>query len=137
MSASEAKTAIAPAQIAIAKRLAKQVLDSDTAVHSLMVLDRTGQVLAVERSSRLPEGEYIDDDVLPKLAVVGKLIIGAAVNAAEFMGRLQFIVGSFKNQKVLLMDLQEYSMVLAMRLARSSNAEYVCNKIGETLGTSD
>ncbi len=135
MSTSEVKSVVEPAHAAIAKRLAKQVLECDPAVLSLMVLDKKGQVLAVDRSVRLPEGEYIDDDALPKLAVVAKLIMGAAANVAEYTGRIQFLVGGFKNQKVLLIDLQEYDMVLAMRLARSANAEYVSNKIGETLGT--
>jgi len=118
-----------------AKRLAKQVLDCDPTILSLMVLDKQGQVLAVERSPRLPEEEHVDAEVIPKLGVVAKLIIGAANNATEYMGRMQFLIGGFKHQTVLLINLQDYEMVLAMRLARSASAEYVYNKIANMLGT--
>jgi hypothetical protein len=119
----------------IAKHLAIQVLDCDPSILSLMVLDRLGQVLAVERSSRLPEEERVDEDVIPKLGVVAKLIVGAANNATEYMGRMQFLIGGFKHQTVLLINLQEYEVVVAMRLARSSSAEYIYNKIASVLGT--
>ena len=54
----------------LAKRLAKQVLDCDPSILSMLVLDKQGQVLAVERSSRLAEEERIDEEVIPKLGVV-------------------------------------------------------------------
>ena len=87
------------------------------------------------RSSRLPGEEHVDDDVIPKLGVVAKLIIGAAENAVEYMGRMQFLIGGFKRQTVLLINLQEYNMVLAIRLVRSSSSEYIYNKIASMLGT--
>src|SRR5208283_1539253 len=122
-------------QLTLAKRLAKQVLDCDPSVLSMLVLDKQGKVLAVERSSRLPEEEKVDEEVIPKLGVVAKLIIGAANNAVEYMGRMQYLIGGFKHQTVLLINLQEYNMVLALRLARSASAEYVYNKIANMLGT--
>ena len=118
-----------------ARHLAKQVLDCDPAILSLIVLDRQGQVLAVERSERLSQEEKVDDDVIPKLGVVAKLIIGAANNAVEYMGRMQYLIGGFKHQTVLLINLQEFNMVLGIRLARSSSAEYIYNKIAAMLGT--
>jgi hypothetical protein len=122
-------------QLTLAKRLAKQVLDCDPSVLSMLVLDKQGKVLAVERSTRLPEEEKVDEEVIPKLGVVAKLIIGAANNAVEYMGRMQYLIGGFKHQTVLLINLQEYNMVLALRLARSASAEYVYNKIAHMLGT--
>ena len=118
-----------------AKRLAKQVLECDPGILSLIALDEQGQVLAVERSVRLSKEELVNEEVIPKLGVVAKLIVGAASNAVEYMGGMQFIIGGFKHQTVLLINLQEYNLVLGIRLERSSSAEYIYNKIVGMLGT--
>lgn len=122
-------------QKALAAKLAKDVIDCDPSILSLIVLDKFGKVLAVERSLRLDQADYLSDDLVPKFGVVAKLIVGAAANATELMGRMEFLIGAFKNQKVLLINLHEYEMTLGIRIARSSNAEYLNNKIAGLLGT--
>lgn len=62
------------------------------------------------------------------------VVWGAAEGAAKLMGKREFIVGAFKEQLVLLVDLPEYEMLLAIRLARSSNAEHVFVRIAGLLG---
>jgi hypothetical protein len=122
-------------QKTLATRLAKEVIDCDPSILSLIVLDKFGRVVAVERSTRLAQADYLSDELVPKFGVLAKLIIGAAGNAVPLMGRMEFIIGAFKNEKVLLVNLHEYEMAVAMRIARSSNAEYVCTKIAERLAT--
>jgi hypothetical protein len=129
------KEEIDVAQKTLGARLAKQVIDCDPSILSLIVLDKLGRVVCVERSTRLAKSDYLSDEMVPKFGVLAKLIIGAAGNATALMGRMEFIIGAFKNEKVLLVNLQEYEMALAMRIARSSNAEYVVNKISERLAT--
>ena len=119
---------IDPVLHATAARLAKEVVQCDDAILSLMVVDKMGNVLAVERSPRLKEDAYVKDDVLPKLGVLLKLLVGAAGNISEYMGRLDFIAGGFKNQKVLLVNLREYDLSIGLRLLGSANAEYSNNK---------
>ena len=68
---------------------------------------------------------------------MAKVITGMAANAEPLMGRLEFIVGEFKNHKVVFMNLPEYEMTLALRMARSSNGEYLCKKIAERLATAE
>jgi hypothetical protein len=116
-------------------RLAREVVGIDDAILSLLVLDRAGGVLAMERSSRLDKSDYMDDKDLSRFGAMAKVIIGMAANAEPLMGRLEFIVGEFKNHKVVFMNLPEYEMTLALRMARSSNGEYLCKKIAERLAT--
>jgi len=114
-------------------RLARVVVDIDKAILSLLILDKTGAVLAMERSSRLDKSDYMDDKDVSRFGAMAKVIIGMAANAEPLMGRLEFIVGEFKNHKVVFMNLSEYEMTLALRMARSSNGEYLCKKIAERL----
>jgi hypothetical protein len=116
-------------------RIAREVVDIDNAILSLLVLDKTGGVLAMERSSRLEKSDYMDDKDLNRFGAMAKVIIGMAANAEPLMGRLEFIVGEFKNHKVVFMNLPEYEMTLALRMGRSSNGEYLCKKIAERLAT--
>jgi hypothetical protein len=115
------------------ERLAKEVIDIDKAILSLLILDKSGAVLAMERSSRLDRSDYMDDKDVGRFGAMAKVIIGMAANAEPLMGQLEFIVGEFKNHKVVFMNMPENEMTLALRMARSSNGEYLCNKIAERL----
>lgn len=121
------------AQIMRATRLARDLVDCDPAILSLLVIDKSGRVIAVERSKRLSEADFLSDDLVPKFGVLAKLIIGAASNATPLLGRMEFLIGAFKNEKVILMNLSEYDLTLGMRVARSATAEYVYRKIAERL----
>jgi hypothetical protein len=122
-------------QVALAQRLAKDLVDCDTSILSLIVVDSLGRVLHVSRSSRLSDSEQVGPELVRVFGTLAKVIIGAATSAAQVMGGTEAIVGIFKKQKVLLINLQEYNMLLGLRLARSANAEYVGDKIGELLAT--
>lgn len=124
-----------PSLIAVAQRLAKDVLDCDPSILSLIVVDDLGRILNVSRSERLKESERVGAEQVQTFGTIAKMIIGAAAKAAPEMGGTEAIIGVFKRQKVLLINLQEYKVLLALRLTRSSNAEYVCDKIGEMLAT--
>jgi hypothetical protein len=124
-----------PAQAALAGRLAKDLVDCDPSILSLIVVDSLGRVLHVGRSSRLQESEQVSPELVRVFGTVSKLIVGAANNAAQVMGGTEAIVGIFKKQKALLINLPEYNLLLALRLSRSSNAEYVCDVIGDLLAT--
>jgi hypothetical protein len=117
----------------VALRIAREVLDCDSSILSLLVTNVKGEVLAVGRSGRLRSSDYLDDDILPKLGVVSKLIMGAADQESHLLGRMEFLIGAFKNQKIVLIDVPERGLSLALRMSRSSIAEYVCNKIAVIL----
>jgi hypothetical protein len=123
------------AQVALAERLAKDLVDCDPSILSLLVVDALGRVLHVSRSARLPDSEHVNPGLVRVFGTIAKTILGAADNAAQVMGGTEAVVGIFKKQKVLLINLPEYDMLLAIRLSRSANAEYVCDKIGDLLAT--
>jgi hypothetical protein len=124
-----------PIQVALAERMAKDLVDCDPAILSLIVVDSMGRVLHVSRSARLPDSERVDAETVRIFGIVSKLIFGAANNATRVMGGTEAIVGVFKREKALLVNLPEYNLLLALRLVRSANAEYVCDKIRDLLGT--
>src|ERR1022692_2206473 len=123
-----------PERKASASIIAKEVVTLDPSILSLLVLDSRGQVLAVERSNRLPESDRMGEDITPKLGIVAKVIWGAATNATALLGRMEFMIGAFKNERIVFIDLQGQDMLLALRMTRSSNPEDVCNKILKTFG---
>ena len=132
---SRTEVEVDPVQVALAERLSKDLVDCDPAILSLIVVDSLGRVLHVGRSARLPESDQVSPELVRVFGTVSKLIVGAANNAAQVMGGTEAIVGIFKKQKALLINLPEYNLLLALRLARSANAEYVCDKIGDLLAT--
>jgi hypothetical protein len=100
-----------------------------------MIVDEIGRVLHVSRSARLSGSEHADSELVKVLGTLAKMTIGAASRAAQVMGGTEAVIGVFKNQKVLLVNLQEYNLLLALRLSRSANAEYVSEKIRDLLAT--
>lgn len=124
-----------PAQVALAARLSKELVDCDSSILSLIVVDSLGRVLHVGRSVRLEESEQVNPELIRVFGTVSRLIVGAANNAAQVMGGTEAIVGIFKREKALLINLPEYNLLLALRLSRSANAEYVCGVIRDLLAT--
>lgn len=120
----------------MAGRIAQDVVNCDSAILSLLVLDLKdgSQVLAVARSARLPREEHASPLLVRKFGIAAAVVWGAAENAALLLGRREFIIGAFKEQMVLLVSLREYDMLLAIRLSRSSNAEHIYGKIASLLG---
>jgi len=120
----------------VAEKIAQEVVRADPTVLSLLVLDNrdSSRVLAVARSPALPPESRASPELVQRFAIAAMVVWGAAENAAKLMGRREFIVGAFKEQLVLLVGLPEYEMLLAVRLARSSNAEHVFDKIAALLG---
>ena len=120
----------------MAEKVAAEVVKADAAIMSLMVLDvgDGGKVLAVARSPTMAPHEHATPAMVQKFAIAAVVVWGAARQAAELMGRREFIVGAFSEQLVLLADLKEFDMLLAIRLNRSSNAEHVYSKVASLLG---
>lgn len=122
---------------ALAERIAGAIIDCDPSILSLLVVSQDGGVLAVGRSKRLDKGDYLEDGLVPKLGVLAKVIIGAADNEAGLFGDMEFLIGAFKKQKIVFIDLPEKRLTLALRMSRSVIAEYVCNKILKIVSETD
>jgi hypothetical protein len=125
-------------RVSIAEKIAKDVVHADSTILSLLILDQGegSRVLAVARSPSLPPSSRASPELVERFAIAATVVWGAAQGASELMGRREFIVGAFKDQLVLLVDLRGYEMLLAVRLVRSSNAEHVYAKIAALLGMS-
>jgi len=124
-----------PAKVALAQRLSRDIIDLDTSILSLIVVDGMGRVLHVARSTRLPIGEEVSAEQVRVFGTIAKMILGAANQASPMMGATEAVIGVFKSQKVILVNLKEYDLLLGLRLARSSNSEYVYRVIDDTLAS--
>ena len=122
----------------VANKIARDVVGADPAILSMIVLDHRGssRVIAVARSANLPPESRASPALVERFGIAAMVVWGAAEGASQLMGRREFIIGAFKEQLVLLVDLREYEMLLAMRLNRSANAEHVYAKIASLLGLS-
>ena len=121
---------------AVAEKIARDVVDSDPAILGMLVLDlhEKGRVLAVARSASLPPERQVSPALVERFAIAANVVWGAAETAAQVLGRREFIVGAFKEQLVLLVELREYEMLLGFRLSRSSNAEHIFAGVASLLG---
>ena len=121
----------------LAEKIAKDVVNADPSILSLIVLDQMdgSKILAVARSPGLPEESHANPALVHKFGIAASIVWGAAENASSLMGRREYVIGAFKEQMVLLIGVQEYGMLLALRLARSTNAEHLYGKIASLLGT--
>jgi hypothetical protein len=121
----------------LAERLARDVIECDPSILSLLVVDtKKGRLLTAASSKDLPDTEQITPGVLERLGTVAYLIWGAAGNATELTGGREFIIGAFKSELILMVNLIGYDMFLVLRLIRSSNAEHVHTKIASLLDVS-
>jgi hypothetical protein len=111
----------------------RAMVECDPSVLSVFVLGREGGVSSVARSSKLPKEAEADQLTLQHLGTLGTVILGASTKAEEIFGKTEFILGAFKNGKILLVKLPRYDVSLAVRLARSASTEEVYGKITEIL----
>jgi hypothetical protein len=111
----------------------RAILESDPSVLSVSVLGREGGVSSIVRSAQLRKEEHADERTLQQLGTVGTVILGAATKAEGLFGGTEFILGAFKNGKILLVNLPEYDSALAVRLSRVASAESLYGKISEIL----
>jgi hypothetical protein len=111
----------------------RAMVECDPSVLSVYVLGREGGVSSVVRSSRLPKEAQADEQTLRHLGTIGTVILGAAVKAEGIFGSTEFILGAFKNGKILLVKLPTYDTAFAVRLTQSASAEHVYEKITEIL----
>jgi hypothetical protein len=119
----------------LAERVARDIVGCDDSILSLLVIDsRQGKILAVARSSRLGESEYATPDIIEKFGTLAMLVWGAAGNATDLLGKREYLIGAFRSQLILLANLQQYEMIAALRLNRSSNPERVYKNLTEILG---
>jgi hypothetical protein len=70
---------------------------------------------------------------LQQLGTIGTVILGAASKAEGLFGGTEFILGTFKGGRILLINLPEYDSALAVRLSRAASAEFLYGKISEIL----
>jgi hypothetical protein len=121
---------------AIGEHKVRAILESDPSVLSVSVLGKEGGVSSVTRSANLRKEDHADERTLQQLGTVGTVILGAATKAEQLFGGAEFILGTFKKGKILLVNLPEYDSALAVRLSRVANAEHLYAKISEILALS-
>ncbi len=117
----------------LASRVAQAIIDCDSSILSLLVVDKEGQPLAIGRSRRLSKQGDFDDGLLPKMGVIAKVIMGAANQPSATLGKVDFLIGVFGKEKIILYDVSEHKMLLVLRMSRAPKAEFVCKRIAEIL----
>jgi hypothetical protein len=113
--------------------LVRSIVDCDPSILAVLVLRKEGGVSSVARSPQLPEEAQADLHTIQALGTVGTVILGAAENAEKLFGEMEFVLGAFKNGKILLVKVPGYDVALAVRLTRLARTEYVYAKISKIL----
>jgi hypothetical protein len=111
------------------RNLAKGIVNCDPAIIRLILLDENGEVLDAVRRSGSVEPESSDPIELDNIGALTSIAIGAARKAPIEVGELTYALFAFGDAKVLLMSLPSVKRLLALRVQRSSNSEYLYNRI--------
>jgi hypothetical protein len=110
------------------RHLAKEIVSCDPAIQRVILLDENGEIMDVERSDGSTV-ESLDPNELKNLGALDAIVIGAAKKAPVGVGKPEFALYVFGEAEVLLMSLPSVKRMLAIRIQRSSNTEYLYRKI--------
>ena len=112
-----------------ARHLARQLIDSDTAVLAVLIFDREGKAFAYEsqphaRGSEKPGAKEID-----RIALVELVALKMGERPGQDTGKTDYVMYVYEKVKIFVTELRDADFILGMKLTRSSNAEYILNKV--------
>jgi len=112
-----------------ARHLARKLVASDTAVLAVMISDREGKAFAYEtqqgaRGSERPGAKEID-----RIAVVEFMALKMSERPGQDTGNTEYVMYVYEKVKIFVTELTDGDFILGMKLTRSSNSEYILNKV--------
>src|ERR1700722_5108119 len=83
-----------------ASRIVKQVAGCDASIKGVVVLDAVGHIIA-GWSPPSTTTDPLSAGMVSKLGIVAKVVMGAMEKEAGMLGRMEFLVAGFQNDKLL------------------------------------
>ena len=122
-----------PEQGTRASRIVKQVAGCDASIKGVVVLDGLGHIIAGWSPASATTTDQLSASLVSKLGIVAKVVMGAMEKETGMLGRMDFLVAAFQNDKLVLTDLQDQSMTLVFGISRSTMADSVYDKVAKIL----
>src|SRR5713226_940658 len=112
-----------------ARYLARKLMASDTGVLAVLISDRKGKAFAYEsqpgsRGSEIPEAKENE-----RIAMVEFMALKMSERPGQDTGKTEYVMYAYEKAKIFVTELRGGDFILGLKLTRSSNAEYILNKV--------
>ena len=110
-------------------RLATRLAHADNRIVRVLVISRTGELLAVKDGKPIPRGARPPPSELVRRASAFTVAYGAAEGATKYLGNIQYTVLAYEGYKVMLVMAPSDNVLLSIRLPRDVHAEEIYQKV--------
>ena len=110
-------------------RLATRLAHADNRIVRVLVISRTGDLLAVKDGKPIPRGARPPPSELVRRASAFTVAYGAAEGATKYLGNIQYSVLAYEGYKVMLVMAPSDNVLLSIRLPRDVHAEEIYQKV--------
>jgi len=112
-----------------ARALAQEILKLDDVILAVIITDATGSNLAYlskgSPAAKPPPTKKEDE----RIGVVEFLRLSMAPRPGQDSGEVEYLAYVYQRFKIVIAALKKPKLVVGLKLARSSNAEYVFNTV--------
>jgi hypothetical protein len=112
-----------------ARHLARKLMASDTAMLAVLISDRKGKAFAYEGQPRARASEIPGAKEIERIAMVEFMALKLSERPGQDTGNTEYVVYVYEKFKILVSELRGGDFILGARLTRSSNSEYILNKL--------
>ncbi|MDA4132212.1 MAG: hypothetical protein OK454_03690 [Thaumarchaeota archaeon] len=116
-----------------AEALGKKILAVDPAFLWVVVLNAKGEALARVYSEKYVSRDRLREQTKAKFGILDAIFLGAASQAEEWYGKMDFILLSYQETKMMLMYNKKHELHFATKIALSANAEDLYLKVKPVL----
>jgi predicted regulator of Ras-like GTPase activity (Roadblock/LC7/MglB family) len=109
--------------------LATRLLRSDNRIVRVLVIGKTGELLAVKDGKPIPRGSRPPPAELTRRASAFAVAYGAAEGATKYLGDMQYTVLAYEDYKVMLVVVPSEEVLVSIRLPRDVHAEEIYQKV--------
>jgi hypothetical protein len=110
-------------------RLATRLAQADIRIVRVLVIGRTGELLAVKDGKPIPRRARPPPGELVRRASAFTVAYGAAEGATQYLGNMQYTVLAYEGYKVMLVRAPSEDVLLSIRLPRDVHAEEIYQKV--------
>jgi hypothetical protein len=110
-------------------RLATRLAQADNRIVRVLVIGRTGELLAVKDGKPIPRRARPPAGELVRRASAFTVAYGAAEGATQYLGNMQYTVLAYEGYKVMLVRAPSEDVLLSIRLPRDVHAEEIYQKV--------
>ncbi len=105
------------------------MLGSDESILGILVTDPDGKHLAYAGKNASENVVLTDEGEIKRIGAMDLLGLRLAPRPEQNSGREEYVAYAYENFKIIVTELKNPSLVIGVKVTRSTNVEYVVNKV--------